>query len=56
MEVTPEEVAFYRCKVEATIAKERAKVELFRNLMEIKVLRLKNKIAKWELENRRHEL
>jgi hypothetical protein len=52
MEVTPEEIAIYRCKVESVIAKERARVELFGNLMEIKVLKLRGEIAKWELENR----
>ncbi len=54
MEVTPIEIELYRCKVEAAIAKKRAKAELFGHLVEIEVLRLRNKIAKWELENGRH--
>jgi len=45
VEVTEAEIEIYRCKV----AREKARIKLFGNLMEIEALMLKNKIAKWKV-------
>jgi hypothetical protein len=49
MEVTPIEIATYRCKVEAAIARQRQEIEEFQDRMNFEAIKLRNEVLFWEL-------